>query len=84
MRKGRYSKRWWRGLTKNERRLLVGVMMARSVPYGGYGGEYPDDCSECGSCGEAMLGTGLCSYCYSIYETLHKKADSRLGRLHAS
>ena len=72
--KGRYSKKWWRGLNKDERRVLVGIMTARIVSYGG-GGYLPDDCSECGACGEPMLGMGLCLLCYKRYSTLHDKAD---------
>ena len=74
---GRCSSRWWRGLKKAERRTLVALMTARGTRMGG-GGYYPDDCSDCGSCGTPMLGAGLCSACYDTYRTLHDKADALL------
>ena len=75
--KGRYNKRWWRALTKDERRKLVQIMTSRRGRYGS-GGYLPDDSSECGSCGEPMLGTGLCRSCYRVYAALHQKADNAL------
>lgn len=75
--KGRYSKRWWRGLTKDERRTLVRLMIAPSGSLGG-GGYLPDDCSDCGGCGMPTLGTGLCDRCYARFDALHNKADAKM------
>lgn len=75
--KGRYSTRWWRGLTKNERRHLVGLMTAHG---GGMGGYLPDDCSECTYCGQPILGyPSLCRGCYNDYKALHDKADAKIA-----
>ena len=78
--RGRYSKQWWRGLTKPERRELATIMMAKHCHSLGGGGYLPEDCGECNACGEPMLGTGLCDHCYAIYRRLSDKADAKLKR----
>lgn len=49
--------------------------------YGGSGGYLPDDCSECDTCGQPMLGSGNCPACYAeiphIYKRLHLDEQGR-------
>ena len=67
----------WARLTKDERRELMELQMSRShTGYGG-GGYLPDDCSECGACGEPVLGSGWCSHCYKRFKELTDKAEKR-------
>ena len=42
---------------------------------GGYdrSGYLPDDCGECGACGQPMLGTGWCHFCYQKFKALDSK-----------
>ena len=62
----------WNNLTRVERQRYMQLQMA---PHGGYdrSGYLPDDCGECGACGQPMLGGGWCRSCYQEWETLHKK-----------
>lgn len=67
------DKAFWRRLTKAERAELMALQMSRhSTGYGG-GGYLPDDCSECGACGQPILGPGWCSGCYDRYARLVAK-----------
>jgi hypothetical protein len=67
------TKEFWRRLTAAERRELVALQFAKSGPYGG-GGYLPDDCSECGACGQPMLGSaGMCGACYKRFVALCAK-----------
>ncbi len=73
------DKGFWRRLTKGERAYLMHLHMnqGRGSGYGG-GGYLPDDCSECGACGQPMLGAGgLCSHCWKDYERLTAKGSSK-------
>jgi len=65
---------WWARLTKGERAELVWLERATGSGYGG-GGYLPDDCSECGACGDAMLGSGLCPHCGNRLDALLKKGN---------
>ena len=68
------TKEWWHRLTKDERRRLFEL----EHPYGsqyGVGGYLPDDCSECGRCGNPMLGCGLCRTCLTELDRLITKAS---------
>lgn len=59
-------------LTKDEQAELMMMQMSPSgTKYGGY---LPDDCSECGVCGEPILGTGWCQYHYKRFDFLVRKA----------
>lgn len=62
----------WNNLTKDERRRYMEI---QTSPRTGYdrSGYLPDDCSECGCCGQPMLGIGLCESCYAEYKTLNDK-----------
>ena len=73
------DKGFWRRLTKGERIRLMYLQMngSRGGSYGG-GGYLPDDCSECGACGQPMLGSGgMCGACYRDYEALMAKGSGR-------
>lgn len=62
----------WSNLTKEEKGTYMRLQMS---PPGGYDrtGYLPDDCGECGACGQPMLGTGWCSDCYQIFKELRDK-----------
>ena len=62
---------FWRNLTKNERRELMALQTSRS--YGARSAYLPDDCSECGACGEPVFGSGWCAYCWRRYDALMAK-----------
>ena len=70
------DKAFWRNLTKWERGELMMLQTSHSSSSYGGGGYLPDDCSECGSCGQPILGTGWCSACYARYEELMRKAKA--------
>ena len=71
------TKRWWSALTVAERSRLV--WLERSQHSGGRTAHYPDDCSECGSCGSPALGIGLCNVCFSDMGMLLDKADAAVA-----
>jgi hypothetical protein len=62
----------WSNLTKDERREYMNFQMAKKYPLGD-GGYLPDDCSECGVCGQPTLGFGLCPYCREAFKVLKNK-----------
>jgi len=64
---------WWARLTKDERSQLI--VLERAEHRGGSSVWLPDDCSECGSCGNPTLGIGLCSNCSGVYYKLLSKAN---------
>lgn len=69
-----FTKENFQRLTGFERAELMYLQMSQgSTAYGG-GGYLPDDCSECGACGEPILGTGWCDRCDERYEELVAKA----------
>jgi hypothetical protein len=71
------NKGFWRRLKKWERARLMQLQMSKSGSYGG-GGYLPDDCSECGACGQPMFGSGgMCHACYREYEALMAKGSQR-------
>lgn len=75
------TKEWWGRLTKEERSELYWLERNQDSGgcYGG-GGYLPDDCSECGHCGNPHLGgCGLCLQCLDRLIALHKKAAGRDG-----
>jgi len=61
----------WNNLTKKEYAEYMRLQM--SHPSYGRSGYLPDDCVECGACGEAILGTGLCPSCYQKFKALDSK-----------
>jgi len=62
----------WDNLTKEERAEYMRLQMS---PSGGYdrSGYLPDDCGECGACGQPIMGSGWCSSCYKRWAELDKK-----------
>ena len=62
----------WNNLTKEER---VEYMRLQMSPQGGYDrtGYLPDDCGECGACGQPTLGGGWCDYCFRRWKELNDK-----------
>ena len=61
-------------LTRFERGEMMRLQMSQSGGSYGAGGYLPDDCSECGSCGEPILGTGWCGRCFERFDELSQKA----------
>lgn len=70
----RRTKEWWARLTAQERKELVWMEKYNNT-YGRMGGYYPDDCSECTACGNAMLGSGMCPWCRNRCQELVDKAN---------
>ncbi len=62
----------WNNLTKEERATYMRLQMS---PQGSYdrSGYLPDDCGECGACGEPTLGAGWCQSCHREYRELYNK-----------
>ena len=70
-----FTKECFAHLTPDERSHLMYLQMHQGGgPYSGPGGYLPEDCSECGACGEPILSTGWCKYCHEEYEYLEAKA----------
>lgn len=55
-------------LNKRDRYMVMQYQMSPS--YGGNSDYLPDDCSECGACGEPMLGSGWCSHCSNDFDRI--------------
>ncbi len=68
------NKIWWARLSKNERKRLFHLEHTSNSSYGG-GGYLPDDCSECGGCGNPMMGSGLYHNCYLEIQSLINKGN---------
>lgn len=62
----------WQNLTKEERATYMRLQMS---PQGGYdrSGYLPDDCGECGACGQPTIGGGWCHSCYLKWKELNDK-----------
>jgi len=73
----RRTKAWWAALTPDERSHLV--YLERHSHGGGKCSYLPDDCSECPGCGEPVLGSGWCGYCYNAWHEYVTKADAALS-----
>jgi hypothetical protein len=75
-----FTKENFARLTQFERGQLMWLQMSpQSTSYSG-GGYLPDDCSECGACGEAILGTGWCDGCFKLWDYLEAKASGKPRR----
>ena len=61
-------------LTRFERGEMMRLQMSHSGEAYGGGGYLPEDCSECGACGEPILGTGWCERCFDRFDELSRKA----------
>ena len=62
----------WSNLTKKERTEYMRLQMS---PQGDYdkSGYLPDDCGECGACGQPILGVGWCPFCLERFRELGNK-----------
>jgi len=70
------TKEWWSNLTKEERTWLVYAERNDTSCRSAY---LPDDCSECGACGQPSLGFGgMCKYCLNEHQRIVNKADALL------
>ena len=73
----RRTKEWWAALTKEERSWLVYAELNDKSSRSGY---LPDDCSECGVCGQPQLGGGgMCRYCLDRLIGILPKADEAVS-----
>lgn len=59
-------------LLPQERAELMQLQM--SSPYGTRSAYLPDDCGECGACGDTCLGSGWCQHCHRAFAALCAKA----------
>lgn len=68
----------WNNLTKAEWTRYMRLQMS---PQGGYdrSGYLPDDCGECGACGQPIVGTGWCHSCYKEWKELDDKLRRNNG-----
>jgi len=58
----RRTKQWWEILSKDERARLVYLERSNNK-IGSHSAYLPDDCTECTSCGQPVMGDGLCKNC---------------------
>lgn len=67
----------WNNLTKEERAEYMRLQMS---PQGSYNrSDYlPDDCGECGACGQPTLGAGWCHSCLLRHQELYDKLVSQI------
>jgi hypothetical protein len=65
----------WNNLTKEERIRYMQLQMSKQT----YGrSDYlPDDCGECGACGQPALGFGWCNYCFAEWKLLRAKLEAK-------
>ena len=62
----------WSNLTKDERAEYMHLQMSPS--YGGRSAYLPDDCGECGACGQPCFGSvGWCKHCLQRHGELFDK-----------
>ena len=68
----------WHNLTREECSRYMQLQMS---PHGDYdhSGYLPDDCGECGACGQPMLGAGWCHDCYKEWRLLRDKLGETVG-----
>ncbi len=70
------TKEWWARLTKEERVQLV--YLERSIRFStpaGRSSDLPEDCGECGACGNPHCDGGLCRSCNRALDRLINKAN---------
>ena len=66
----------WNNLTKEERAHYMRLQMSPSGRYD-RSGYLPDDCGECGACGQPIVGTGWCHKCSSEWRMLRDKLEAQ-------
>ena len=64
----------WGNLTKEERAEYMSLQMSSQGGYD-HSGYLPDDCGECGACGQPMLGSGWCPRCRARWRGLRNKLE---------
>lgn len=74
----RRTSAFWAVLLPEERSFLVAFERSKPGNYGG-GGYLPEDCSECGLCGQPFLGCGHCSACLRQYNQILENAGRALA-----
>jgi len=62
----------WNNLTKSERRRYMQLQMSSQGSYD-RSGYLPEDCGECGSCGQPTLGASWCRGCLQEWQKLRNK-----------
>jgi len=62
----------WDNLTKEERAEYMRLQMSPSGDHD-RSGYLPDDCGECGACGQPIVGTGWCHNCCQRWQELDNK-----------
>ena len=62
----------WNNLTKEERAEYMRRQMSTQGSYD-RSGYLPEDCGECGACGEPTLGAGWCSNCHRRHRELYNR-----------
>ena len=72
MKKRGRTRKWWSSLTKEERSELI--YLERGGRKSMRSAYFPDDCSECPSCGTPYSGVGLCLSCDDRRDVLIRKA----------
>lgn len=65
-----FTKENMKRLTSDERRELMYLQMS---PQGNRSAYLPDDCGECGACGDTMFGSSWCPRCFERYDYLMDK-----------
>lgn len=65
------SKFNWNNLTKDERSEYMSIQTTSR--FGGHSAYLPDDCTECPSCSQPTLGSGLCRDCFGRWQILYNK-----------
>ena len=58
-------------LTKDERAEYMQLQMSPS--YGAGSSYYPEDVSDCGACGQPVMGAGGCLHCMKRHSELYDK-----------
>lgn len=62
----------WDNLLKDEKAEYMRLQMSPSGSYD-RNGYLPDDCGECGACGQPTLGSGWCCSCLQRFNELNNK-----------
>lgn len=64
----------WNNLSKEERSRYMRIQMSKSSY--GRSAYLPDDCHECGACGDPTSGSGWCHNCYVEWKALRDKLEA--------
>ena len=61
----------WNNLAKDERAEYMRLQMSKQSY--GRSAYLPEDCSECGACGQPTIGYGWCNSCRQHYQELRAR-----------